>query len=524
MIGQPSDWHRLNPRYFDSDLHYVPTKVKIDATKPVVDKLFYVVPQSGTLGTVIIWVHYEKIKRICTYCAKLFHNAEQCSDRAQSILVAGEDQGFDRFGLWMTQVNRIPLQLAENLLTAYQDVVPGPSSALQELWQAFVGVRMGTSMVQPPWSLHAFQGIPSHTSADDTFGILVATTADDMILDNLALVPVTTHQNETEILQSLQNQLQQIVPVSIPHGTTQLGQIQQQQSVPTTVHQQTEPTHTTTWIQNHYAYIPSSQVATSQQAMLQFTQYNIQQTQVQVQVTTQVDTYPIISTQRHPQPTIAANNESLPLNYPPITALLMSLPLENQFTLPHLPPEPRASPPQQRQRRIPLHPTGQNRNHAFDKGKEVITHVPLATVAPPQTLATGINQQLPMGEAMNLNFSPQQLQAYETLLALGILDGTSTPDPVTLDHLMECLDLQTPLHFPEPSPVNIAVHPTRTPLPLSTPTLPLTQPHPPTRSTPPAPPLRRPSLRHHHIKVPHHIPVLLILLLCSPLPRAMAES
>jgi hypothetical protein len=177
-------------------------------------------------------VHYEKIKRICTYCAKLFHNAEQCPDRAQSILVAGEDQGFDRFGHWMTQANRILMQLVENQLTAYQDVVPGPSSALQELRQAFAGVRMGTSMVQPPRPLHMPQEIPSHTSAVVTSGIPVTTSTDDMILDNLALVPVTTHQTEAEIFQSLQNQLQQIVPISISHGTPQTGQNQQQQITP----------------------------------------------------------------------------------------------------------------------------------------------------------------------------------------------------------------------------------------------------------------------------------------------------
>jgi hypothetical protein len=28
--------------------------------------------------------------------------------------VEGEDQSFDRFGLWMTQSNRIPMQLVEN--------------------------------------------------------------------------------------------------------------------------------------------------------------------------------------------------------------------------------------------------------------------------------------------------------------------------------------------------------------------------------------------------------------------------
>jgi hypothetical protein len=223
MIGHPSDWHRLNPRYFDSDLHYVATKVKIDATKPVVDKIFYSVPQFGSLGMIIIWVHYEKIKRICTYCAKLFHNAEQCPDRAQSILVAGEDQGFDRFGLWMTQANRIPMQLVENQLTAYQDVVPGPSTALQELRQAFAGVRMGTSTVQPPRPLYATQGIPSHTSAAVTTGIPVTTSTDDMILDNLALVPVPTSQTEAEIFQSLQHQTQQLVPVSMSHCNPQTG-------------------------------------------------------------------------------------------------------------------------------------------------------------------------------------------------------------------------------------------------------------------------------------------------------------
>jgi hypothetical protein len=121
-------------------LHYVIVKIKIDATKPVVDKIFYSVPQSSTLCTVLIWIHYEKIKRICTYCAKLFHSAEQCPERAQSILVEGEDQSFDRFGLWMTQSNRIPMQLVENQLTAFQDVVPGPSSTLSELRQAFAGV------------------------------------------------------------------------------------------------------------------------------------------------------------------------------------------------------------------------------------------------------------------------------------------------------------------------------------------------------------------------------------------------
>jgi hypothetical protein len=74
-------------------------------------------------------------------------------------------------------------------------------------------------------------------------------------------------------------------------------------------------------------------------------------------------------------------------------------------------------------------------------GAKVSYHMPLLQPRPPQTLAADIYHLLPMGEAMNLNLSPQQLQAYATLVALGILDGTSTPAHATLDHLMECLDL-----------------------------------------------------------------------------------
>jgi hypothetical protein len=272
------------------------------------------------------------------------------------------------------------MQLVENQLAAYQDVVPGPSSALQELRQAFAGVRMGTSMVQPPRPLHVTQGIPSQTSAPVTIGIPVNTATDDMILDTLALVPVTNPQIEAEIFQSLQHPTQQLVPVSMSHCNTRTEENQQHQIVPTTVQQHLQTTHTSTWIQNQPAIIPS-QAPTSQQAMLQFTQYNIQQTQVQVQVTTQVDTYPIISTQRQNQSTNDATNEPLP---PHLPAPLRPLPMHIQYPLPDLPPESRAVPPPQRQRRIPLHPTGQNWNPAIDKGKAVITHVPSATVAPPK--------------------------------------------------------------------------------------------------------------------------------------------
>jgi hypothetical protein len=111
-------------------------------------------------------------------------------------------------------------------------------------------------------------------------------------------------------------------------------------------------------------------------------------------------------------------------------------------------------------------------------------------------------------------------------VALGILDGTSTPDPATLDHLMECLDLQTPLQFqelplvqtPQPSTGSLSHFP---PLPPNSP--PPTHPPPiqifpstsfklTTKSTTPL----RPQI-HRQILIP-----ILLLLPTAPL-LLMAE-
>jgi hypothetical protein len=233
------------------------------------------------------------------------------------------------------------------------------------------------------------------------------TATDDMLLDTLALVPVSNHQTLVVPPHSQQNQQLQIVPISItqqpPHGmhnqqnqfvslTAHRQQNQQQQLVPTTTHQNPDLIHPTTQNQNQPTFNSSSQPSNTQQAMLQFTQYNIQQTQVQVQVTTQVETYLITSTQRQPQANFDVNNESLPLNYQqvPPSAPLMPVPPGMQCSLRDLSPELWATLPPQRQRRLPLHPPGQTWNPVFDKGKAVITHTHSTSVAPPQTLDAGI--------------------------------------------------------------------------------------------------------------------------------------
>ena len=89
----------------------------------------------------IVWLYYEKIRRICTYCAGYFHNAEQCPSRSERILTTGDDQGFGLHGAWMTQWSRIPMVLVDNQLTRFQGLSSPPSQALSTLRQVFGGTQ-----------------------------------------------------------------------------------------------------------------------------------------------------------------------------------------------------------------------------------------------------------------------------------------------------------------------------------------------------------------------------------------------
>jgi hypothetical protein len=266
LIGHPSDWHRLNPRTFTADPYFVAVKVKLDATKSVLDKIFYQVPPVGNLGAIVIRVHYEKIKRICTFCAKLFHNAEQCPDRVQRIMAAGEDINFDQYGLWMTQLHRIPMQLVQTQLTSYQDILPGPSSALSELRQAFAGIRMGASLIMqtrgpnhsnaPPSAqlTTPVSSVPLHTA--------MVTTAEAMNVDKSSMLPLSNMMINPSDNMNLDN------PAMLPL-TTQPPTYAQQQSQQ---HQQSQTLQLNPHDQGHHS------------SMLQFNQLNIRQTQVRVQV------------------------------------------------------------------------------------------------------------------------------------------------------------------------------------------------------------------------------------------------
>ena len=145
-IGHPSDWHRLNPRTFNYDPCYVAVRVKLDVTKPAKYKVIVSVPNFGNM---IVCLYYEKIRRIYTYCAGYFHNAEQCPSRSERILTTSDDQGFGLHGGWITQWSRIPMVLVDNQLTRFQGLSSPPVSGTQHsqasvLWYPKTGHG-------PPW-------------------------------------------------------------------------------------------------------------------------------------------------------------------------------------------------------------------------------------------------------------------------------------------------------------------------------------------------------------------------------------
>ena len=86
-------------------------KAKIDVTKKVVDRINLDLKE---YKPVTVYVLYERISRICTFCGFLFHNYTNCPERNQLIL--RQPSGLDDhetipkvfYGQWMTNEDHIP--------------------------------------------------------------------------------------------------------------------------------------------------------------------------------------------------------------------------------------------------------------------------------------------------------------------------------------------------------------------------------------------------------------------------------
>lgn len=133
----------MSSRNFNTDPYYVPVRIKLDITKPAKDSIVLIVPE---MGNMVVWLHYEKIKRICTYCAHYFHNAEYCPLRNRRIISTSTTPGFGRHGRWMAQWIHIPMLEVDNQLRDLQGLSAPPSKALLSLKEAFAGITMWRSL------------------------------------------------------------------------------------------------------------------------------------------------------------------------------------------------------------------------------------------------------------------------------------------------------------------------------------------------------------------------------------------
>lgn len=99
QIGQPSDLHEQNEADIMRDENYALTKAKLKVTTRAVDKLFQdTVPNRR----IIVFMYYEKIRKICNFCGGFFHRRTDCPARLAKVLVDGEDPP-DLFGNWIFQ-------------------------------------------------------------------------------------------------------------------------------------------------------------------------------------------------------------------------------------------------------------------------------------------------------------------------------------------------------------------------------------------------------------------------------------
>lgn len=111
QIGQPDDLDEQIELDINRDKFYALAKAKLNVNRHATDKVF--LPISPT-RRIIIFIHYERISRICTFCVAFFHNRADCLARATKVLVDAENRN-GPYGKWMTRLSTQPSALLSRL-------------------------------------------------------------------------------------------------------------------------------------------------------------------------------------------------------------------------------------------------------------------------------------------------------------------------------------------------------------------------------------------------------------------------
>jgi hypothetical protein len=139
QIGQPSKLDQLTHSDLYRDNLYVTARVKINVFRSAKDKLFM---KLSDTRSIIVFIHYEKVQCIFTYCAASFHNNTECPVRNVTVMSANLENNqdpipFDRYGTWMTQSLDIPMDyVLSQIRTATIEAIP-PSPLLSRLRAVF---------------------------------------------------------------------------------------------------------------------------------------------------------------------------------------------------------------------------------------------------------------------------------------------------------------------------------------------------------------------------------------------------
>lgn len=114
-IGEPSAANPILEENLKKDPKFMSVRVKMNVTKPVQAIVNLDIDNREPLR---VFVHYERIHRICTFCGLMFHNSQACPIKQRIIIQQRADaqvQLNDRYGKWITQLSYLPPEAMKDL-------------------------------------------------------------------------------------------------------------------------------------------------------------------------------------------------------------------------------------------------------------------------------------------------------------------------------------------------------------------------------------------------------------------------
>uniref|UniRef100_A0ACD5UVR7 Uncharacterized protein n=1 Tax=Avena sativa TaxID=4498 RepID=A0ACD5UVR7_AVESA len=136
QVGTVSEFHIMQENNLFARHDYIWGTVKLKVINPVKDRVI-VGYSDNTTG--LVYLHYEKIGRICLFCGVMFHNAENCSIRNNLIAERSKSKQeqlhipTQRFGQWIIDESYVPTKVIQSTRIAHQGSNQSGSAILSRL-------------------------------------------------------------------------------------------------------------------------------------------------------------------------------------------------------------------------------------------------------------------------------------------------------------------------------------------------------------------------------------------------------